>query len=108
MALTARPPPPPERRDIMTAAIVRMVGKGMSVRQIVELFPELKPNEIRAAMVRATNLISDENASLRSDDTVGEIIAEAQACAGLTEEDALELAVEETRKARAERAERDK
>ena len=109
MAIPARTPPPPpsdQPAGVTTAAIVGMIGKGMSVRQIVELLPELTPAEVRAAMLRAANVVSDDDASLRSDDPVGRIIAEAQSSAGLTEEDAMELAVEETRKARAERTDR--
>lgn len=109
MPTPARTPPPPpsdQPASVTTAAIVGMVGKGMSVREIVELLPELTPAEVRAAMLRAANVVTDDDASLRSDDPVGRIIAAAQSSAGLTEEDALELAIEETCNARAERTER--
>lgn len=110
MALTARTPPPPptESPGVTTAAIVGMVAKGLSVRQIVDLFPELTAGEVRAAMLRAANLVADEDASLRDDDAVGRIIADAQASAGLNEDEATDLAVAETRKARVERTDRKK
>ncbi len=51
-------------------------------------------------------LISEsiEHYGIKTELTAAEIVAQAQAAAGLTEEQALELAVRETRAARAERA----
>ena len=43
---------------------------------------------------------------IKTELTAAEIVAQAQAAAGMTEEEALELAVRETRADRAERAER--
>lgn len=80
----------------------------MTAREIVSLFPELQPEDVRVALLKAAEVVRDADASLGSGDPVGEIIRKAQQSSGLSEEDAMDLAVNETRAARKERASRSK
>ncbi len=109
MADSARstPPPPPAQRASSTAAIVAMVGKGMTAKQILRLFPELSPDDVRSALLRAADVVRDENASLCSDETARAALAEMRADASLSEDEAVALAVEETRAHRREQAKRE-
>lgn len=103
MPQSARTPtPPPPNRTVATAAIVRMVGKGMSVREIQRLLPDLTPEDIRAALLRAANVLRDENASVSDEDSFSQLVSDAQQ-SGLAEDEAMELALAETRDERAAR-----
>lgn len=95
----------PERpaESIPIASIVALVGKGMTAREILKVFPELQPEDIRTALLNAADVVRDPDASLRAEDPVGAIIRRAQQSAGLAEDEAVELAVDETRAARRER-----
>lgn len=95
-----------EPQPVPVASIVALVGKGMTAREITKVFPELEPEDIRLALLRAAELMRNADASLHSGDGVAEIIRSAQRNSGLSEEDAMELAVNETRAARKERASR--
>lgn len=82
-----------------------MVGTGMTPREIRRVFPDLEPDAVRVALLQAAELMRDENGSLQqANDPVGEIVAEAQLSAAMSEEEARELAVSETLAARAGRA----
>lgn len=73
------------------------------------MFPELKPDAVRAALLQAAELLRDEDTSLQPvDDPVGAMIASAQQNSGMSEKDALKLAVSETRAVRRARAARKK
>jgi hypothetical protein len=77
----------------------------MTPRQIRRVFPDLEPDAVRVALLQAAELMRNEDSSLRpADDAVGAIVSKAQRTAGMSEEDAAELAVTETRAARLERA----
>jgi hypothetical protein len=95
----------PERRSgsIPIASIVALVGKGMTPREILEIFPELQPEDIRSALLNAADVVRDADASLRAGDPVGDIIRQAQQSSGLAKDEAVELAVRETRTTRRER-----
>jgi hypothetical protein len=80
----------------------------MTAREIRRVFPDLEPGAIRAALLHAAELMRDEDSSLQSDDPVGATIGAAQASAGMSEADALTLAVSETRAVRRTRAARGK
>jgi hypothetical protein len=95
----------PPDRPVPIGTILLMVGKGMSAQAIREVFPDLKPEDIRGALLSAADVVIDVNASV-SRDSVGEIIRSAQQTSGLPEAKAEELAVQEARAARRERTQR--
>jgi uncharacterized protein (DUF433 family) len=83
------------------SSIVAMVGKGMAAAEILQVFPELGLDDIRSALLRAADVVCDSDASLVTD-PVGEIIRAAQRSSNLSEAEAMDLAVAETRAARSE------
>lgn len=89
-----------------TSAIVAMVGRGMTVREILSVFPELQPEDVRAALVRAAEVLADPDCSLVGGDPVGGIIRAAQQSSGLSDEGATALAVRVTREVRHARTRR--
>lgn len=100
------PPAPANAANVATAAIVAMVGKGMTAREILRLFPELTPDDIRGALLKAADVVRDEDASLLAAKSASTIAAEMRAAANLSEDEAMALAVEETRAARKEKGHR--
>ncbi len=100
---TPTSPPAAEAPDAMTASIVTMVGKGMTARAILRLFPHLTPGDIRGALLKAAEVVRDEDASLLTATSASTIAAEMRAASDLDEDEAMALAVEETRAARSER-----
>jgi hypothetical protein len=83
---------------------VALIGKGLTAREVIELFPSVTVEDIREALLHAAESVLDENWSVRSESRFDEIVAKARANAQLTEEEALALGVEETRAVRSERA----
>ncbi len=79
----------------------------MTAKQILRIFPELSPDDVRSALLRAADVVCDENASLCSDETASAMRAEMRADASLSEDEAMAVAVEETRAHRRERAKRE-
>jgi hypothetical protein len=72
----------------------------------MSLFPTLGPGDIRAALLEAAEVMRNADASLRRSDVVDELIRKAQQNSNLSDDEAMELAVSETRAARNERASR--
>lgn len=84
-----------------------LVGRGLTARQIRARFPALGPGAVRAALLQAAELLKDEDLSLGAPvESVAAIITKAQRSAAMSEAEAVNLAVEETRTARRERTER--
>jgi hypothetical protein len=106
MTRTRTQPPRSEDAPLPIASIVALVGKGMTAREILAVFPELEAGDIRAALLRAAEVMSDEDGSLSNDDAVGRIIRAAQRSSGLSEDEAMALAVSETRAVRRARRRR--
>ena len=93
--------------DAQVSEIVALVGRGLTARQIRARFPTLEPGAVRAALLQAAELLKDEDLSLRApSDSVAAIVSRAQRNAAMSEAEAVELAVEETRAERRERTER--
>lgn len=103
MSSSSRLAPESRTGPVPIASIVALVGKGMTAREILQVFPELQPEDVRAALLKAADVVRDTDASLRAGDPVGQIIRQAQQSSGLSEEEAVELAVNETQAARRER-----
>jgi uncharacterized protein (DUF433 family) len=97
MAESARAPsgtPDDKARPLPSRAILRLIAKGMSIRAIVQLFPELSADEVRASLLRVADLAQDETASLPAEDPIAELIERVQNHAALDEDEAMALAVE--------------
>lgn len=104
---TSLPSAPTASRRIPVASIVALVAKGMTARQILAVFPDLEPDDVRSALLRAAEVVQDQDRSLRSDrDSVLETVKRARATARLSEAEALKLALEETRATRRARVAR--
>lgn len=85
--------------------ILTTLAKGMSSREILRVFPELSLQDVRDAVVRVAELVSDLDASLPSaDDDVLEILRKAQRNTDLSVSEGEELAVAETRAFRREKS----
>lgn len=76
----------------------------LSMEQMLELFPELTAEQVRTTLERASQRRIGEQ--ILGPDPLADLIARAQDNAGLSEEEAMKLAVEVTRDARAEKARR--
>lgn len=97
----------PIDRPLPISTILIMLAKGMAPREIARVFPELTLDDIRNAVLQAAELMKDPEVSLApSDASVREIIATARRSANLSAQDAMELAVYETRAHRREKAAR--
>ena len=79
---------------------------GLTASAILKVFPDLKPEDIRSALLTAVDTVCDQHAVLLTGDSVDAMIAQAQQSSGLSDEAAMELAVSETRALRRERAAR--
>lgn len=106
MPESVRVPGTAQERVLPTAAFVSMVGKGMTAREILRLFPEFTPEDIRDALLRAADIVRDEDASLSQEEAAENIISRAQQRSSLSDEEAMSLAWSETRAARLEKAKR--
>ena len=84
-----------------------MIARGMTPREIITVFPELTLGEIPAAALQAAELLKDPDASLAPFDlSVHATIERLRQSSELSEEEAMELAVAETRAYRREKATR--
>ena len=84
-----------------------MVAQGMKPRQILLVFPELSLDDVRNAVLQAADLMRDPESSLPPADADAlELLRKAQRNSDLSEEEAMELAVAETRAYRREKASR--
>ncbi|HZY54391.1 MAG TPA: DUF433 domain-containing protein [Reyranella sp.] len=107
MASASQPAPVrSSTRPISTQAIVSLVAKGMTAREILDAFPSLKPTDIRAALLRAVDLVCDQKAALGPSDPVGGLIGRARKSSRLSARAAQRLATAETRSVRRARASR--
>jgi uncharacterized protein (DUF433 family) len=88
---------------IPVVTVVRMVRDGMSHEEILALYPYLVREDIDEAL-RYTK--AQAASKRRAHDRAGEIIRRAQQSSGLSDEDAMKLAVAETREVRRQRAKR--
>jgi hypothetical protein len=106
MSSSSQPAPPnaPASAYVPVTAIVALVAKGLTASAILEVFPDLKPEDIRSALLTAVDTVCDQHAALPTGDSVDAMIAQAQQSSGLSDEAAMELAVSETRALRRERA----
>ncbi len=105
MSSASQPAPSPQLAKVPVQAIVALAGKGMTAREILEAFPSLKPEDIRAALLQAVEVVCDRAASLTtSADEALAILQRARRNAGLSEAEATRLGVEETRAHRREKA----
>jgi hypothetical protein len=94
-------------RPLPIAAILIMIAKGMTPRDILTVFPELTLPDISTALLQAAELLKDPDASLvPSHASVSAIIEKARQSSNLSEEEAMELAVAATRTYRKEKAAR--
>jgi len=85
-----------------------MIAKGMTPREIITVFPELTLADISTAALQAAELLKDPDAFLVSSDaSVSAIIERLRRRSDLSEEEAMELAVAETRAHRREKAARE-
>ena len=102
---SSQPPAKQPERSLPIAAILMMVAKGMSPREIAAVFPELTLDEIRSAVLQTAEIMRDPEASLPSSDlSVQAIIEKARRNADLSEDEAMDRAVELTRAYRREKA----
>jgi hypothetical protein len=88
-----------------------MVAQGFTTDEILELYPNLDREDIAASLSYAANAVDAINGNtsvVPAGDPVGEIIRRAQEISGPSDDEAMALAVSETRAVRRERAARRK
>jgi hypothetical protein len=100
--------PPPSSLQPDRPLILTMLAKGMTEPEIAVVFPDLTLDEIRSAVLQATELMKDPEALLApSSASIQSIIDKARRAApdGLLESEVEDLAVAEVRAYRREKAE---